>query len=147
MKKKIEHCLPEMPTLGFYVSRVLCSLIKELNKELRTHDLKFQHSGYALLRILNEADGFTQSELAKITGKEKSGIGRIISGLEKEGYVYRTAMNGCTNKVFISEKGKSIMPELNVIVEKINERAFKGFTQKKKHEMMKNLTSVYNNIS
>lgn len=140
-----EEIEPEIKTLGYYIDRALCVMIKSLNKELKTHGLTFQHSDFTIMKVLNETDGLTQTRLAKVLGKEKSGIGRSLSSLEKDGYIVRTRVNRCTNKVCLTEKGNNIMPVLNEIANKVTDKAFAGFSEKKRLEMMKNLTLIYKN--
>ena len=145
MKRKLEEINLDIHTLGYYLDRALCVMIKSLNKELKEYHLAFQHSDFTILKVLSQVDGLSQTDLARILGKEKSGIGRSLSSLEKEGYVLRSAINGCKNEVCLSEKGKHMIPVLNEIADKVTYKAFSGFTDKKKNEMMKNLTLIYEN--
>ena len=135
----------EIPTLGYYIDRALCVMIKQLNKELKAEDLQFHHSDYTIMKVLSVKDGLTQSELSRFLGKEKSGISRSLSALEKLGYINRIATNGCTNHVYLSEKGRKLMPLLNDIAQRVSDKATKGLTKKKREEIMKNLTLIYNN--
>lgn len=145
MKVKEEEINLDIHTLGYYLDRALCTLIKCLNKELKEYNLTFQHSDFTILKVLSQVNGLSQTDLAKILGKEKSGIGRSLSSLEKEGYIYRSAINRCKNEVSLSEKGKQIIPLLDEIADKVTDKAFSGFTEKNKNEMMKDLTLIYRN--
>ena len=145
MKIKSEDVNLDIHTLGYYLDRAICVLIKSLNKELKEYNLGFQHSDFSILKVLSQVNGLSQTELARILGKEKSGIGRSLNSLEKEGYVTRSAINGCKNEVYLTEKGKQIIPLLNEIADKVTAKAFTGFTDKKRKEMMTNLTLIYEN--
>ena len=145
MKKDLEPVELDIKTLGYYIDRALCVMIKRLNKELRDENLKFQHSDFTIMKVLSEVDSINQSHLAKILGKEKSGIGKTLKSLENEGYIQRSALNGCTNNVKLTEKGKKILPLMNKIADRVTERAFSGFSQKKRDEVMKCLTLIYRN--
>lgn len=145
MIKDKEEIDLNIQTLGYYIDRALCALIKSLNKELKARGLEFQHSDFTILKVLSEIEGLSQTQLAKILGKEKSGIGHSLSSLEKEGYVSKTFVNGCTNKVSLTDKGRGIMPILNEIANKVTDKAFSGFSDKKKLDVMKNLTLIYKN--
>lgn len=135
----------DIPTLGYYIDRVLCVMIKQLNKELKATNLKFHHSDFTILKVLSVKDGISQSDISRLLGKEKSGISRSLSSLEKLGYISRVASNGCTNHVFLTEQGRILMPTLNQIAQKVSDNAMKGFTKKKQSEIMKTLTSIYKN--
>ena len=145
MKKNPELIELDIKTLGYYIDRALCVMIKRLNKELRDENLKFQHSDFTVMKVLSEVESINQSHLAKILGKEKSGIGKTLKSLEKDGYIQRSALNGCTNDVRLTEKGKAILPSLNKIADKVTERAFIGFSTKKRADVMKSLTLIYKN--
>ena len=145
MKKDLASVELEIKTLGYYIDRALCVMIKRLNKELRDENLKFQHSDFTVMKVLSEVESINQSHLAKILGKEKSGIGKTLKSLEKEGYIQRSALNGCTNNVKLTEKGKDILPLLNQIAERVTDNAFSGFSAKKRVDVMKSLTLIYKN--
>lgn len=145
MKKKFDEINLDIHTLGYYLDRALCGLIKSLNRELKEYNLGLQHSDFTILKVLSQTNGLCQTELAKVIGKEKSGIGRSLSSLEKEGYIYRCAINGCKNEVCLTEKGEKIIPLLNEIANKVTEKAFTGLPDKKRKEMMKILTLIYDN--
>ena len=145
MRRDLEPLEIDIKTLGYYIDRALCVMIKRLNKELRNENLKFQHSDFTVMKILSEVESINQSHLAKILGKEKSGIGKTLKSLEKEGYIQRSALNGCTNNVRLTEKGKNIIPLLNKIAARVTDIAFTGFSPKKKTEVIKSLTLIYKN--
>ena len=145
MKRDFEQVEIDIKTLGYYLDRALCVMIKRLNKELRDENLKFQHSDFTIMKVLSEVETINQSHLAKILGKEKSGIGKTLKSLEKEGYIQISALNGCTNNVKLSEKGKEILPLLNKIADRVTDRALSGISAKKREEVMKYLTHIYKN--
>lgn len=145
MRRNQEDIKIDIHTLGYYIDRALCVMIKSLNKELKEYNLEFQHSDFTILKVLSQVDGLSQTDLAKILGKEKSGIGRSISSLEKEGYIKRRAINGCKNELCLSDKGKEIIPLLDEIANKVTEKAFVGFSERKRKELMRNLTLIYKN--
>lgn len=145
MKKNPGEINIDIHTLGYYLDRALCVMIRSLNKELKEYQLGFQHSDFTILKVLSETHGLSQTELARILGKEKSGIGRSLSSLEKDGYINRSAINGCKNELCLTEKGEQIIPLLNEIADKVTAKAFTGFSDKKRKEMMQNLTIIYKN--
>ena len=145
MKRDLEPVELDIETLGYYIDRALRVMIKRLNKELKEENLKFQHDDFTVMKILSEVDNINQSNLAKTLGKEKSGIGKTLKSLEKEGYIQRSALNGCTNNVSLTEKGKEVLPLMNKIADRVTDRAFTGFSPKKRTEVMKYLTLIYKN--
>lgn len=77
------------PDLGVLASRLLFSLHEELFEELAAagyDDLHPRHS--AVLAYLDE-DGVRATELARLSGRHKQIVGRLIDELEELGYVER----------------------------------------------------------
>lgn len=135
----------EVSTLGFYIDRLLYAMIKRRNQDLKESQSDLQHSEFIVLKVLNLLEGASQSDLAKVMGKERSGVSRTLASLEKKGYIKRTSVNGKTNSVTLTEKAKEYIPEINRLSEKLTECAFKGFSQKKRESLLKTLDKVYKN--
>jgi DNA-binding MarR family transcriptional regulator len=77
------------PDLGVLASRLLFSLQEELFEELAAagyDDLHRRHG--AVLAYLDE-DGVRATELARLSGRHKQIVGRLIDELEELGYVER----------------------------------------------------------
>lgn len=133
-------------TLGFYVDRLLYAMIKLQNKELKENNWDLQHAEFIVLKVLNVLGSASQSELANVMGKERSGISRTLALLEKKGYVERKPLNGTTNVVTPTEKGKEMVPAINNISNSLTDQAFKGFSEKRKASVLNSLDKLYRNV-
>ena len=145
MKEDLKPYELDINTLGFYVDRLLWAMIKRQNKDLKDINSDLQHSEFIILKILNALGGATQSQLAMVMGKEKSGISRSLSSLEKKGYIERKPLNGSTNFVSLTEKSKQLRPMLKEISDNLTNQAFKGFSQKSREAVLKHLQRLYEN--
>ena len=132
-------------TLGFYVTRVSYALLKRLNQGLKESDLDIQFAEFTIMKALDEIKGASQSQIASVLGKERAGITKPMSSLEEKGYISREALNGSTNYVTLTEKGKNAIPVLNEIADRVTEQAFKGFSQKSRTSTINNLNRIFNN--
>ena len=110
MDNKFQPYHLEINTLGFYVDRLLFAMIKRQNQMLKESQLDLQHSEFITLKVLNVLKEASQTEIASVMGKERSGVGRILVSLEKKGYIERKPLNGSTNFVTLTEKGKDAIP-------------------------------------
>ena len=99
------------------------------------------------MKVLNVLGTASQIELASVMGKQRSGIGRTISSLEQKGYIERSPLNGTTNHVSLSKKGREMMPLIFELSESLTENAFKGFSQKRREATLKNLERIYQNLN
>lgn len=145
MEKQYKPFEVEVNALGFYVNRAFSMMVKSLNKELRNADLNIQHAEFSIMKLLNEIKGGTQSQLATLLGKERSGISRTLSQLEEKGYISRQPLDGKTNYVVLTQKGQELMPGLNAIADKVSKKTFKGFSKKSQESIVNNLTKIYLN--
>lgn len=151
MKKENKTDLEKQPfeldinALGFHINRVLWALVKNLNKELKDNNLGIQHAEFIIIKALDSIKGESQSQIAHVLGKERSGISRSLAALEERGYIIKEPLDGKSNYVTLSEKGKSILPVINAIIDKISEQALRGFTKKSRESLVNNLTKVYLN--
>lgn len=146
MEKQYKPYELNVNTLGFYIDRLLYAMVKRQNKQLKERFPDIQHSEFIVLKVLNILEGASQSQLAAVMGKERSGIGRTLASLEKKGYVEREPLNGSTNYVKPSEKGRQLKPLIDEISQDLTEHAFKGFSEKKRAVMLSNLEKIYQNV-
>lgn len=146
MKKQYEPYELNVNTLGFYVDRLLYTMIKRQNKILKERGSDLQHAEFIVLKVINELNGASQSQLAKVMGRERSGIGRILNSLEKKGYIDRKALNGSTNFVTLSEKGKEMRPFLLEVSDQLTNMAFKGISEKSRNAILNHLYRLYKNV-
>lgn len=104
-----------------------------------------QHSDFAIMMVLNEVGSATQTQLSSLQGKERSGVSKSLIALEKEGYIERRPLDGKTNLVSLSEKGKNLMPLLLDVGDTITAAAYKGFSPRSREAMKNNLSKIYQN--
>jgi len=77
---------------------------------------------FAFLLTLSHKDGCSQESLARYLRLSKATATRAITALEKEGYVYREKDEDDRRiyRVFISEKGREIIPLINSTLQEWN---------------------------
>lgn len=133
-------------TLGYYVDRTFTGMVKYLNYELKNHGLDIQHPHFAIMMVLSRNEGINQSVLASYVDRDKASVSRHLNYLEQKGYIERKFDGGCKNFIYLTEKGKSLVPTLYKISELDTENTLKGFSSKKQDEIYRILTKMYLNI-
>lgn len=146
MDKNYKPYEVDVNTIGFYVDRLLFAMIKSRNQDLKEINSDLQHAEFVVVKILSFLKEATQMQLANVMGKERSGVSRILASLESKGYIERKPLNGSTNSVTLTQKGLDTLPMITALSEKLEERAFKGFSEKKRADLLKSLHKVYNNV-
>ena len=145
MENKFQPYHLEINTLGFYIDRLLYAMIKRQNQMLRESPLDLQHAEFIMLKVINALEGASQTQLASVMGKERSGIGRTLTSLEKKGYIERKPLNGSTNFVTLSEKGKQAVPLITELSNKLSDLTLRGFSAQKRQSILKSLDRLYRN--
>ena len=145
MDNKYQPYHLEINTLGFYVDRLLFAMIKRQNQMLKESQLDLQHSEFITLKVLNVLKEASQTEIASVMGKERSGVGRILASLEKKGYIERKPLNGSTNFVTLTEKGKDAIPLITELSNKLTDLTLRGFSAQKRQSILKSLDRLYKN--
>lgn len=115
----------------------------------------FSRSGYnitpehwAVLSILWEEDGLQQAELANRCSKDRPNTTRMLDLLEKNGYIERRKdpNDRRSYRIFLTDKGKDLQPELTSLVIRFLNRAFKGITTEEMDMFVKVNKKIANNL-
>ena len=134
-------------TLGYYVDRTFTAMVRYLNYALKQEGLDIQHPHYVIMMVVSHNEGINQSEISRYIDRDRASVSRNLNYLEKKGYLERRFDGGCKNLIYLTEKGKRIMPKLIEISEADTNNTLKGFSPKKSEEIFKILTKMYINIS
>lgn len=137
----------KIDTLGYYVDRTFTKMVKFLNQELSASKLDLKHPQFSLLMVLGNKEGLSQADLTDFVDRDKASVSRNIKFLEEKGYVKKEILDRRTSLIFLSEKGKEIIPKLYEIAETVKGTALKGFSQSKRNGIFENLAKMYLNIS
>lgn len=83
-----------------------------------------------ILLLLLEKDGMSQNEIAKKLVKDKTNIARMLSNLEKKGFISRhiNKMDGRSFNVFLTENGKKLGELVYPITEEFYRTVCTGIT-------------------
>ena len=85
---------------------------------------------FMVLGMLMKKDGVHQSELARLTHKNRHNMTRIIATLEQKGYVQRRSDGGDKRRqlVFITDGGRVVLEEYVPVVAAFSEELFDGLS-------------------
>lgn len=89
------------------------------------------NTDYPLLLFLEKNSGYGQNEISREINMNKSLVTRSVLLLEKKEYIYKkiSPENRKKNLLFLSEKGKEILPKIRQIIEGWEEQVLKDFTE------------------
>lgn len=103
-----------------------------------------------ILYILRRQDGYVQKELAEICGIKPSTLTVLLSKMEKINLIKKEKdiVSGGKRafKIYLTDKGKDIANKVENIVEKMEERSFKGFSPDEKKQLLEMLGKISDNL-
>ncbi len=111
------------------------------------HDITVEQ--WRVLVNLWNREGRTQSELAEAAHKDKTGITRIINGMEKRDLVVRIPdrADGRTKRIYLTRKGKEVQQALVRFARKTLEEALEGISEEEAEFCKGVLRRVIANLS
>lgn len=139
--KKVEYDL-----LGVWLDFAFNSLVAELNHSLRNVGLSLNHAQFVILQNLFLKDGQSQSDIARLVGKDRAAISRSLNTLEENGFIIRRAVSGSKNGIFLTQQA---IQYRNKIAEAINmaiRRARRGMTDAEYEAGIDFLKKIYTNL-
>jgi len=88
------------------------------------------------------------SEIAEKIGRDKSTVTTLAKKLKKAGYInIKMDPDDCRAKlVSLTEKGMALEKDFKEISTILIERAYSGFTEEEKHNLVTLLTKMRNNL-
>ena len=88
------------------------------------------------------------TELAKKISKSKSTVTELVNKLESLGYVNKIncCVDGRCTYVVLTDKGKAVKKDFDMISKKLIDKAYKGFTEEEKEILMQGLEKMRRNF-
>lgn len=112
-------------------------------KELHLNSLQARSLSYIF-----HHPGTIQREVADYLGKKQATVTNILKGLEERNFVYREIPknNERQKNIFLTEKGKQLVDQVNLIFEQLDEKVRKGLTKEEQKQLIMNLTKAEKNF-
>lgn len=103
-----------------------------------------------ILYILQRCDGVVQKDLASICGIRQSTLTVLLGNLEKQGFICKEAcyVSGGKRayKILLTDAGKEMATRLDVAVEELESKSFRGFSEEEKASLLELLSRVEENL-
>ncbi|MDR1707455.1 MarR family transcriptional regulator [Dysgonomonas sp.] len=137
--------MDEFLSLGLLLNRSSVSIGKYLNDKLLLHGIDLPHSQFIVLRCLHYRSGISQNEIAKLLFKDAAAIKRTIDNLEKKGLIIREQERLLKNRIYVSDKGKAILPKILAIADTATKDVLAGINAGQYDQLRKMLDIIYQN--
>ncbi|KZL20718.1 Transcriptional regulator SlyA [Pseudovibrio axinellae] len=103
----------------------------------------------AVLKILNEEDGKTMSQLALALGVQPPTVTKMVTRLSAQGLVFRrvSESDGRLARVFLSEEGRDRTLQVDRVWKRLEKEALVGIDDKDRKKLRRLLRQVEKNLS
>ncbi|MCT4630647.1 MarR family winged helix-turn-helix transcriptional regulator [Winogradskyella sp.] len=119
-----------------------------LHKGFKENGLDLTKEQMIVLKKLHDNDGINQNELAFLVLRDKSSLARLLSKMEKKGYIKRLQCENdkrCNN-VFLTNIGKEMFSKCKPIIKELIQILEKGITKEEKKIVINILKKAQNNF-
>jgi DNA-binding MarR family transcriptional regulator len=103
-----------------------------------------------VLSILYQNEGYLQKDLAKRCHVEPATMTSILGNMDKKGLIYKKVEYVSGNKraysIHLTEKGRDLARQVNIIVDNMEKISFQGFRDDEKELLISLLNRVQSNI-
>jgi DNA-binding MarR family transcriptional regulator len=102
-----------------------------------------------VLKKLYEKDGLNQNDLAFITLRDKSTLTRLLSKMQKKGYITReqSPEDGRVNHVFITPIGSEVYRKTRPVIKEVIELVEHGISREELDQMIQTLQKIQFNLT
>lgn len=140
-----DKLLYDMPNMGCLVGTAYQMLLSQLNEALLEAAIPVTTAEYMILRALYTKEGLQQCDLAEMVGKDQSAVCRTVSTMEKKDLVRTEIISHKCRRVYLSEAGKDLEPEILRVAQERQEAISYLFTDEELAAFEKTLRKIINN--
>ncbi len=99
-----------MPNIGCLIGAAYQQQLSGLSAALAAKGLDITPMEYLVLRCLYTHDGMQQCDISTLIGKDKAGVSRCISAMERKGLVRVEAVSHKCRRIWLADHGTAIEP-------------------------------------
>lgn len=133
-------------SLGMQLSRSYHSFKRAATKRMEEHGLTPEQ--FSVLSELHKQEGISQKQLALLTERDQTTVGKILDKLVKKGLVIRSA-DPRDRRAFIlltTKEGVQVIRLLEPTLDQLQQQAFSGLSKKEIKQFIKTLEAIYQNV-
>lgn len=128
-------------SLCFRLMMVRRSVIEATKSDFKA--LNFTYDNYVMMIVISERPGITQSDLARILGRDKNVITRLIDKFEKDALL--TRINGKDRRSYAIElttKGEALLTKMHQLVLQTETEITQSLSGKERTRLIESLNTI-----
>lgn len=133
--------MAKVNTIDYHLKTAWQSVANSYNQAASRVGLT-QASGYVLINIKKE--GTAVSQIANLLGVRSTSLSRMLSGMEKQGWIYREAseQDKRSVKVFLTELGLEKRKDAKVLVQDFNNYLIENMSETERMRLESSLIKI-----
>ncbi len=135
-------------SITFLINKTAQKFKLELSRKLKQSGLDISSDQWSVLIYLSEHDGPTQTDLAQKLHKDRSNLTRILDLMEKNLHIerFRNTTDRREYNVYITNKGKELIPILRKTGNAVMKQALKGTNADEMKMAQSFLNKLFSNL-
>ncbi len=135
-------------SITFLINKTAQKFKLELSRKLKQSGLDISSDQWSVLIYLSDHDGPTQTDLAQKLHKDRSNLTRILDLMEKNLHIerFRNSTDRREYNVYITDKGKELIPILKKTGNTVMKQALKGTDANEMKMAQSFLNKLFSNL-
>ncbi|MBT8260814.1 MAG: MarR family transcriptional regulator [Flavobacteriaceae bacterium] len=135
-------------SVGPWLGKTVKIIEYHLHERFKDNGIDLTKEQMVVLKKLHEQDGLSQNELAFLVLRNKSSLTRLLSKMEKKGYICRkqSKTDKRINNVFLTENGKDTFKKSKPIIKELIGRMEQNISNLEKIQIIKTLKKIQFNF-
>ena len=119
-----------------------------LQEQFKEHGLDLTKEQMVVLKRLHDEDGLSQNELAFLTLRNKSSLTRLLTKMEKKGYITRKQCkeDKRINEVFLTDNGRNVFRRTKPAINEMISTMEQNISISEKQQIIKTLKKIQTNF-
>jgi len=101
--------------LGYHLRRASVAMMADFGKRLQA--IKLRPTEATILLLIETNPGCIQSDIGRILGIQRANMVPMIAALEKAGLIARSAMDGRSHALHLTEQGEETLQAAKTIID------------------------------
>jgi len=146
--KAENHIVDFENSIGPWLGKTVKIIEYHMHERFKDNGVDLTKEQMVVLKKLHEQDGLSQNELAFLVLRNKSSLTRLLTKMERKGYITRKQCkeDKRINNVFLTDIGKDIFTKSKPVIKQLIETMEQSISISEKHQIIKTLKKIQTNF-
>ncbi len=134
-------------SVGYHLNKTAVIMRNSLQRAFNEKHREITIDHWVILNRLWKKDGWKQTELAEMTGKDNASMTRMLDGMERKSLVERhpDPTDRRVQRIYITQKGRSLEKPLKEVAAQNMKKGLDNVSPEEVNELKRILKKIQNN--